>query len=213
MSSDVHELLRVSNVTVRRVLSRELRKAMGLYYLLWGTYPIAIAALYTISYEFSVIDSALSFRVFSLPMMFIIMMAIAMIYAFLSRRFFSMAYRVSRSPIIVNRRGRYWLRWVITSIIMVTTIAVYPILVGLGNVYNAYIEYIPAVVYATLVAFTNATFFKSGFIRARYYDYLANASFIILFPLSLIYYFGYYILSLIWIYAGARSLLEVISGG
>jgi len=210
MSSDVHELLRVSNVTVRRVLSRELRKAMGLYYLLWGTYPIAIAALYTISYEFSGIDSALSFRVFSLPMMFIIMMAIAMIYAFLSRRFFSMAYRVSRSPIIVNRRGRYRLRWVITSIIMVTTIAVYPILVGLGNVY---IEYIPAVVYATLVAFTNATFFKSGFIRARYYDYLANASFVILFPLSLIYYFGYYILSLIWIYAGARSLLEVISGG
>jgi len=211
MSSDVHELLRVSNVTVRRVLSRELRKAMGLYYLLWGTYPIAIAALYTISYEFSVIESVLSLRVFSLPMMsIIIMMAIAMIYAFLSRRFFSMAYRVSRSPIIVNRRGRYWLRWVITSIIMVTTIAVYPILVGLGN---AYIEYIPAVVYATLVAFTNATFFKSGFIRARYYDYLANASFIILFPLSLIYYFGYYILSLIWIYAGARSLLEVISGG
>jgi hypothetical protein len=209
MSSDVHELLRVSNVTVRRVLSRELRKAMGLYYLLWGTYPIAIAALYTISYEFSVIESVLSLKVFSLPMMSIIMMAIAMIYAFLSRRFFSMAYRVSRSPIIVNRRGRYRL-WVIIGIIMTITITLYNFLVGLGN---AYIEYIPAVVYATLVAFTNATFFKSGFIRARYYDYLANASFVILIPLSLIYYFGYYILSLIWIYAGARSLLEVISGG
>jgi hypothetical protein len=67
--------------------------------------------------------------------------------------------------------------------------------------------------FAVFVVLNNAYLFKSSVVKARYYDYLANASFLILFPLSFMYYFGDYILSLIWIYAGARSLLEVISGG
>jgi small-conductance mechanosensitive channel len=220
MSSDVHELIRVSNDTARRILSRELRKAIGLYYLLWGTYPMVIATFYAAAFEFSEVYYCLiKFNVFSIPMIYIITMAIAIVYVFLTYRFYITAHRVYRSPIITNRRRRSGLTWTViyTVAIIVYLIVIYLIVIASltksNNDYDNIIAYMLTLAFAVFVVLNNAYLFKSSVVKARYYDYLANASFLILFPLSFMYYFGDYILSLIWIYAGARSLLEVISGG
>ncbi|KUO81224.1 MAG: hypothetical protein AT718_00450 [Vulcanisaeta sp. JCHS_4] len=215
MSSDVHELIRVSNDTARRILSRELRKAIGLYYLLWGTYPIVIATFYAAAFEFSeVYYYLIQFNVFSIPMIYIITMVIATVYVFLTYRFYITAHRVYRSPIITNRRRRSGLTWtVIYTVAIIVYFIVIASLTKSNNDYDNIIAYMLTLAFAVSVVLNNAYLFRSSVVKARYYDYLANASFLILFPLSFMYYFGGYILSLIWIYAGARSLLEVISGG
>jgi len=215
MSSDVRELIRVSNDTARRILSRELRKAIGLYYLLWGTYPIVIATFYAAAFEFSeVYYYLIQFNVFSIPMIYIITMVIATVYVFLTSRFYITAHRVYRSPIITNRRRRSGLTWtVIYTVAIIVYFIVIASLTKSNNDYDNIIAYMLTLAFAVSVVLNNAYLFRSSVVKARYYDYLANASFLILFPLSFMYYFGGYILSLIWIYAGARSLLEVISGG
>ncbi len=207
-ASDVYEIIKIGNDTARRILSRELRKAMGLYYLLWGTYPVVIAALSTASYQFDVLSEALQYRVFSIPVGLMVVMAAIAVYTSLSFRVFSMAYRVSRSPISRRHRGP-WPLWTAVYYALVTA-ALYLAFAGPGGEPFEALEYAAAATLAVLIVSANTAHFRSGLVRARRYDYLANAALLALLPLSMAYYVSGYLLSLIWIYAGVRSLLEVI---
>lgn len=75
-----------------------------------------------------------------------------------------------------------------------------------------------AVVFSALYA-VGVTFFTysaiySGFVRPRYYDHMALIGFLLLFPLSFVFTYAFQlVISLMWIYAGVKSLMEGCGGG
>ncbi|MGC8543754.1 MAG: hypothetical protein ACP5NQ_07400 [Vulcanisaeta sp.] len=211
-NTDINEVVRVSTAVARKILSKETRKALGLYYIMWSTYPIVIALMFTLSYEFKNIDALLSSRPFNVPVPLYIVLIIAtvIIYGIFTGRIFSKLFRVSRlSEIIRYRRWRRRISIILMYIYFAITIVLtFLMMYSLSTM----IYYIPLLLFVIGVLYTNYNLFRSGIVKVRYYDHLANASFAIIMIIGPVYYFTFYMLSLIWVYAGVRSLLEVVEG-
>jgi len=214
VSSITDETIRISAAVARRILSREVRKALGLYYIIWSTYPIVIALMFTLTYEFSGINALLSLKPLNVPIPLygILMIAIIVVYGGLAGRFFSRLSKVSKSPELIRYREQ---RQRINRLLMKAYFAVTIMLAlvsYLVSYQSAAFYYIPLLLFIVGVLYVNYNLFRSGIVKVRYYDHLANASFAVIMIIEFTYYFAFYILSLIWIYAGVKSLLEVIEG-
>jgi hypothetical protein len=189
---NARELIRRTRKVAGKILYRELRKAMGLYYLLWSSLTLSMELFYSIIYTFNLSLPSLAF--IAIPF------SIILVYFFLSYNLFRKASRLRKK----RRSGRFQLIFMIIASSLVLSI------LALNYYqYNSIYYVTPSLVYDALMIYIFYRTFVRGFLRAKIYDYLAFTSFVILFPISFYYYFLDYVYSIIWLYSGISSILEV----
>jgi hypothetical protein len=203
----VEELRRVvseGEAAARRIIAIELRKKLGRFYILWGSFPMAASAPLVAALDVGWLKSALETYVFSVPLYVIYLVAVLGVYFGLTFRLFGTFYRVATSRLGV-RRGRW--PGVISAAYFLGVVAMWFLSGGRFAVFFA-------AVYAAGVAFFTYGAVYSGFARPRYYDHLALVGFLLLFPASFVWSYAIQLaIGLMWIYAGVKSLEEGYGGG
>lgn len=183
--SVVEESLRISG----EILKRELRKALGLYYAAWGTYPSAVAALYYVVGQLGV--KAPSGAV---PLLVMVP------YAALTGRIFASFFKAMRLP---SRRRKGGIAW---SILILAYFAALLFVMAFVET----LAFAATAVYAASVALLTYLLFRGSATEPRWYDGLALISLMILLPLGIYVVALYYVLGVVWVYAGVKSLLEAM---
>ncbi len=198
---ELHRVVSEGEAVARRIIATELRKMLGKFYILWGSFPMS-ANVAPVAMEWA--NSALGAAVFSVPLYVVYFVAVWGVYVGLTFRLFGVFYRVATSRLGV--KGNRWLEVVVAMYFLgVTTMWFF-----FGGRFDA----VFAAVYAAGVAFFTYRAIYSGFARPRYYDHLALVGFLLLFPTSLVWTWAFQlVLGLMWIYAGVKSLEEDYGGG
>jgi hypothetical protein len=151
----VEELRRVvseGEAAARRIIAAELRKTLGRFYILWGSFPMAASAPFIAASNVGWLRPALEAYVFSVPIYVIYLVAVLGIYIGLTFRLFGMFYRVATSRLSVGRSRR---PGVISAVYFLGVVAMWFLLRGRF-----------AVVFATVYA-VEVSFFTYGILRFR----------------------------------------------
>ncbi|WP_069808101.1 hypothetical protein [Vulcanisaeta thermophila] len=196
-SDEFIKRLRDADDIALRITRYEFRKAMGIYYIYWSTITITFSILYFLAQEFPLIINQ--------GVANVIAIVIVILYVILS--YFILGGRFSRVRVRYSR-ARALIMYIVFSVLIALIIYL-----ELTPRYAGY-TIMAALLYALLIVVMTINGFVKVGVKPRYYDYAAMGSFIVCFTLGLgyMYYSMLYVLSLIWIYAGIRSLLEVIEG-
>ncbi len=187
-----------------QVVKFEVRKLLGKVYILWSTYPVTNAVLFSILSEFypSLLKGN-SFTLVSEALIVSVYMVLLYVIFMRSREITSKYYKLFPRG---SKKGRSLpIAWgLIAAFLSLWFLGYYfseDVLVFLGVA--AYVLYGDYWYYQD---------FKLA--GAKYYDLLAVASFTAgLTAVTLGYYFLIYVMSLIWVYAGYKSLTEVAENG
>jgi hypothetical protein len=200
----VEELRRVvseGEAAARRIIAIELRKMLGRFYILWGSFPMAVSAPLVAAFDVGWLKSALEAYAFSVLLYVIYIVAVLGVYFGLTFNLFGTFYRVATS-----RLGVWRSRWpgVISAAYFLGVAAMWFLSGGRFAVFFA----------AAGVAFFTYGAVYSGFAMPRYYGHLALVGFLLLFPASFVWSYAIQLATgLMWIYAGVKSLEEGYGGG
>ncbi|MGC8583959.1 MAG: hypothetical protein ACP5MH_09580 [Thermoproteus sp.] len=181
MSADIVERPReIAGAIVKRVL----RRAMGLYYVSWSTYPMSAALAFAAGDAFGISATGI----------YAALIALVAVYVAITARIFVLAARAARLP---ARRPPGWA--VLTAVLAFLIVLAY-LMPDVGALaYGAYGAAVAAYLYLTVFRV----------LKPRFYDHLALLSFAVLMALGCLYNALYFALGIIWAYAGAASLSEL----
>ncbi|MCU7787725.1 hypothetical protein ODS41_07330 [Pyrobaculum sp. 3827-6] len=181
MSADVVERPReIANAIVKRVL----RRAMGLYYVLWSTFPMSVALTFAASEDLGASATA----------MYAVFIALIAVYVAVTARIFALAARAAKLQ-AGKRPG-----WAVLIAVLTFLVALALLRPEVGALANG--------AYGTAVAaFLYLTVFRV--LKPRFYDHMALIPFPILMALSYFYNALYFAIGITWAYAGAASLSEL----
>ncbi|WP_053240240.1 hypothetical protein [Pyrobaculum islandicum] len=182
-------ILEESLAVSREILRRELRKALGLYYAAWGTYPMAAVVLYY------VVENLVA----GAPKSAVALSA-AVPYIVLTGRIFASFFKAMRLP---SRRRKGGIAW---SIMILAYFAV--LLFAMAFIKT--LAFATTAAYAASVTLLTYLLFRSNATEPRWYDHLALISFSVLLPLGVYVVALYYVIGIIWVYAGIKSLLDAM---
>ncbi|MGC9170130.1 MAG: hypothetical protein ACP5HD_05240 [Thermoproteus sp.] len=183
MSADVVERPReIAGAIVKRVL----RRAMGLAYVLWSTFPMSTALAFAACRALGIFIST--------TVIYAVIVSLIAVYVAITVRIFVLAARASR---LQDRRSS-------GGVILTALLAFLIILAFLrpdvgALAYGAYGTAVAAYLYLTVFRV----------LKPRFYDHLALLSFPILMALGYFYNALYFALGILWAYAGAASLSEL----
>ena len=180
----------------RRIVGVELRKTLGRFYILWGSFPVAVSIIYEVAREWAVLGVV--------PLYVLCFVVVLEIYIGLTFHIFISFYRVATSFLKVKSNKRLG---VIVAFYFLSVLT-------LWFVFGDQLAVVFSASYAAGVAFFTYSVVYSGFTRPRYYDHMALIGFLLLFPLSFVFTYVFeFVRSLMWIYAGVKSLVEGYGGG
>lgn len=196
-------LIKDSKELANRIIKNEYRKALGKYYLLWSTYSIILFVVYGLLYTLN----------YSSIYGVIIQAFLSIVYIFFTAQFFTRASVASKRYSEVFKPYNSYIRF----IYKITFIG---FILGSALFYLGYLKYsflmalIGALIFVTSIDINLVlTYPIAGGIKT--YDIMAIVTFstmMLLYILAIFYIFEitFLIFTLSWIYAGYRSLMEVI---
>jgi hypothetical protein len=198
-------LIKDSKELANRIIKNEYRKALGKYYLLWSTYSIILFVVYGLLYTFTLNYSSIYGA--------IIQAFLSIVYIFFTAQFFTRASVASKRYSEVFKLYNSYIRF----IYRITFIG---FILGSALFYLGYLKYSFLITLIGVLIFVASidinlvlTYPIAGGIKT--YDIMAIVTFsamMLLYILAIFYIFEitFLIFTLSWIYAGYRSLMEVI---
>ncbi|AWR93248.1 hypothetical protein [Acidianus brierleyi] len=196
------DLIIKSKELAKNTVMTEFRKALGKYYISWGTFPLSFGLAYFIL-NFLNLYSYISFS--------ISITGILIFYILLSIRFFRKARKILNNFISIfgeNSRKIHIFEYYIYPFLLIISF----VFLGVGAFFfNIIFLIFGSTLYAISVDISLYFLYKTAN-GIKYYDILALITFTMLMTLSETRFIEFFsmIFGISWIFAGYKSLMEVI---